>query len=134
MEALLRDKMQFIDSVIARMKREEPLSVVGLLKEEIRKLQRLNREYENSLRRKSVLQREETEGKTRYRLGDGSLYVVNRRRGYKCLYDKATGVVTYEFGNGQVERTFPGGIKEIRCPDGRVAVKTGEGDYDILGE
>jgi hypothetical protein len=132
MEGVLREKVEFIDSIVARMKRGESVSIVGVLKEETRKLQRLNREYEGALKKKSVVNKEDVGDKSRYRLGDGSLYVVNRKKGYRCLYDEATKTVTYEFSNGQVERTFPGGIKEIRCADGRVVVKSGEGDYEVL--
>lgn len=132
MEIVLREKVEFVDRIIKGMNTSKEGSLIDILKAEIKKLQKLNQEYESVLKRKTVARKEESPGKTKYSLQDGSVYVVNRKRRYKYLYDAATGIITYEFETGQVERTFPGGIKEIRFPDGRVVVKTGEKDYDVL--
>lgn len=135
MEMLLKEKVAVIDRIILEMssrKEEKNSSLLEVLREEIKRLHSLNEEYEAALKKKTVSHREDRPGKTKYILRDGSLYVVNKKYRYRYLYDSRTNVVTYEFENGQVERTFPGGIKEIRYPDGKLAVKTGERDYDII--
>lgn len=132
MEVLLKERIRLIDGLIERMRREKEVSIVEILKEEIDKLKRLNEDYESALQRKSVCRKEEAEGKTKYLLSDGSIYVANRAKGYKYLYDSLTSVVTYEFTNGQIERTFPGGIKEIRSPNGKIVIKTPDKEYDIV--
>jgi hypothetical protein len=70
--------------------------------------------------------------KIRYHLKDGSTYVVNRENKYRYLYDVGTKIITYEFSNGKIERTFPGGLKEIRHPDGTVTIRNGTKDYDFI--
>lgn len=132
MEGILKERMNTVEGLIERMKKREEVSITELLKEEIEKLKRLNEEYEAVLTRKSVCQKEEKQGKIKYTLSDGSIYVVNKRKGYKYLYDSCTSIITYEFENGQVERTFPGGIKEIRASDGRILIKTSEREYDVV--
>jgi len=84
------------------------------------------------LHRKRVKTKEETESKVKYVLSDGSVYVIHKTKRYKYLYDAGTGVMTYEFSNGQIERTFPAGIKEIRGTDGKIVIKNAEKEYDVV--
>jgi hypothetical protein len=78
-----------------------------------------------------VVRKEDGRNKTRYYLRDGSIYVIRKGRGsYRYLYDSQTRTVTYEFKNGQVERTFDGGIKEIRRKTGEIVIKCGINDYE----
>lgn len=90
----------------------------------------MNDEYQMLLDSKKVINTERKRDKTRYFLKDGSTYVVGRN--YKYLYDAKTRIITYEFANGQVERTFPTGVKEIRHSDGSIVVRCGEKDYDLI--
>ncbi|OAG29001.1 hypothetical protein NEDG_01140 [Nematocida displodere] len=132
MEEVLKEKVKSIDSIIAKMKTHGEHSLVELLKEEIDKLKRLNEEYETQLSNKTVKNKETTATKTKYTLSDGSIYVINKGKNYKYLYDSNTSVITYEFSNGQIERTFPTGIKEIRRTDGKIIIKTSEKEYDVI--
>ncbi|KAI5187235.1 hypothetical protein NEHOM01_2031 [Nematocida homosporus] len=134
MERVLWERIKALDGLIDRMKENKEIGLVEILREEIERLRRLNEEYEEVIQRKRVKSKEESEGKVKYWLNDGSVYVVNKDRKYKYLYDKSSGVVTYEFGSGQIERTFPGGIKEIRTADGKIIVKNSEKEYDIVNK
>ena len=132
MEAVLKEKVSTIDRIIARMKDTADSTLMSMLKEEIDKLKQLNKEYERMLHRKRVKTKEETDSKVKYVLSDGSVYVIHKIKQYKYLYDAHTGVVTYEFSNGQIERTFPAGIKEIRGIDGKIVIKNAEKEYDVV--
>lgn len=132
MEAVLKEKLSTIDRIIERMREKKEGTLTEVLREEIERLKRLNKEYEEILNRKRVKSKEENNGKIRYTLSDGSIYVVHKDKQYKYLYDANTSIVTYEFGNGQIERTFPFGIKEIRTPTGKIIVKTSDKEYDLL--
>ncbi|KAI5190982.1 hypothetical protein NEMIN01_1315 [Nematocida minor] len=132
MEAVLKEKLSAIDRIIEKMKEKKEVTLTEVLKEEIDRLKRLNKEYEEVLNRKKVKSREESSGKIKYTLSDGSVYVVHKEKKYKYLYDANTSIITYEFGNGQIERTFPFGIKEIRTPNGKIVIKTSEKEYDLL--
>ncbi|KAI5192173.1 hypothetical protein NECID01_1828 [Nematocida sp. AWRm77] len=132
MEEVLKEKMERIDSLVMRIKENKEATLVDILKEEIEKLKKLNQEYESVLQKKSVRSKEESPGKTKYTLSDGSIYVVHKAKQYKYLYDAATSVITYEFSNGQVERTFPAGIKEIRGPSGEIIIKLSDKEYEVV--
>ncbi|KAH9387028.1 uncharacterized protein NEMAJ01_1924 [Nematocida major] len=132
MEAVLKEKLSAIDRIIERMKEKKEVTLTEVLKEEIERLKKLNKEYEEVLNRKKVKSKEESGGKVKYTLSDGSVYVVHREKKYKYLYDANTSIVTYEFGNGQIERTFPFGIKEIRTPAGKIVIKSSEKEYDVI--
>lgn len=101
-----------------------------VLKEEISKLKKLNEQYKVFLSSKNVIHRDKKRDKTRYYLKDGSTYVIGKN--YRYLYDVRTKIITYEFGNGQVERTFSNGLKEIRHSDGTITIKNGEKDYEFI--
>ncbi|KAM0677118.1 hypothetical protein BDAP_002279 [Binucleata daphniae] len=109
---------------------ENKASVVDILKEEIKKLKKLNLEYENLLDSKKVMHTDKNKYKTRYFLRDGSTYVVSKNCRY--LYDAKSKIITYEFDNGQIERTFPCGLKEIRHTDGSITIRNGGKDYDCI--
>lgn len=105
-------------------------NIIDLLKEEIEKLKNLNTEYKLFLESKKVVHTDKNKGKTRYYSKDGSTYVIGKN--YRYLYDVRSKIVTYEFSNGQVERTFPGGLKEIRHCDGSVSIRNGDRDYEFI--
>lgn len=132
MEAVLKEKIKSIDHLVECMKKARNISALDILQEEIGKLRRLNQEYEGMLRRKAVKEKQETPRKIKYTLNDGSVYVVHKSKKYRYLYDAASSVVTYEFENGQIERTFPSGIKEIRTADGKIVIKESEKEYDVI--
>lgn len=115
------------------MDKHKNLSVIDILKDEIIKLKKLNDEYKSLLDTKKVVHKDSMNSKTRYYLKDGSTYVVKHNK-YRYLYDAQTKIITYEFYNGQIEKTFPCGIKEIRHPDGSITVKNGAKDYDIINK
>lgn len=79
-----------------------------------------------------MVHEEHNKGKTRYYLHDGSTYVVSKNNKYKYLYDAKSRIITYEFDNGQIERTFPNGLKEIRYKDGSITIKNGSREYDYI--
>ncbi|EJW05389.1 hypothetical protein EDEG_00053 [Edhazardia aedis USNM 41457] len=128
MEEKLKDRINFIESIFSKM--ENKKSLIDVLKEEIRKLKALNLEYKAILNNKKVVHFDKKKGKTRYYLSDGSTYVINKH--YKYLYDSNTKIITYEFENGQIERTFPCGLKEIRYNDGNIVIKNGDKDYEYI--
>lgn len=128
----MKEKISTIDRIIERMREKKEVSLTEVLREEIERLKKLNKEYEEVLNRKKVKSKEEIRGKVKYTLSDGSVYVVHKEKKYKYLYDANTSIFTYEFGNGQIERTFPFGIKEIRTPDGKIVIKSSEKEYDVL--
>lgn len=124
-------KMKYVEELLTKLENREAPSITTLLKQEIEQLKEQINEIKTQSEDKKVVGKEESGSKTRYYLKDGSVYVVKRRE-YKYLYDSKTKVVTYEFDNGQIERTFPSGIKEIRKTDGTVVVKTGSKEFDFL--
>lgn len=105
-------------------------TLIKILKEEIEKLKSLNNEYQLFLESKKVVHKDGKGSKTRYYLKDGSTYVVGKN--YRYLYDAKTKTITYEFLNGQIERTFQNGIKEIRHNDGSITIRNGEKDYETI--
>lgn len=107
-------------------------SIIELLKKEIEKLRELNNEYKNILDSKKVVHKEIEKKKIRYYLQDGSTYVIRDK--YRYLYDAKSKVITYEFDNGQIERSYPSGIKEIRYGDGSIIIKNDNKDYDKLDD
>lgn len=107
-----------------------PPTLVKILKEEIEKLKSLNNEYQIFLESKKVVHTDGKRNKTRYYLKDGSTYVIGKN--YRYLYDSKSKIITYEFSNGQVERTFPNGLKEIRHRDGSLTIKNGEKDHEYI--
>lgn len=129
MNILAKDKIAFIESLLTKMDQKKA-SVIDILKDEINKLKKLNNEYETFLQSKKVIHTDKNRNKTRYYLQDGSTYVVSKKCRY--LYDAKSRVITYEFENGQVERTFPCGLKEIRHNDGSITIKTGSKDYECI--
>jgi hypothetical protein len=126
-------KMKYIEELLTRLENREPPSIIALLKNEMEQLRLQVNVIKSQGEDKKVVGKEETLNKTRYYLKDGSVYVVKGRE-YKYLYDSKTKVVTYEFDNGQIERTFQNGIKEIRKKDGTVIIKTGPKEFDYLNE
>lgn len=131
MQESIKEKIDSIDALMRRVDGNTNISVVDILKEEIVKLRRLNEEYRKILEDKKVVHKDQAQGKTRYYLRDGSTYVVKGNQ-YRYLYDAKTKVITYEFSNGQVEKTFPLGLKEIRHPDGSITIKSGSRDHEYI--
>ncbi|KAM0675201.1 hypothetical protein GVAV_000853 [Gurleya vavrai] len=129
MNSIAKEKINFIESLLQKMDQKKA-SVIDILKEEINKLKKLNDEYESFLQSKKVIHTDRNRNKTRYYLQDGSTYVVSKNCRY--LYDSKTKIITYEFENGQVERTFPCGLKEIRHSDGSITIRNGTKDYESI--
>lgn len=130
--SLIQDRFKFLETLLERLENRESTSVTAILEAEISRLRQLTAEYKHRSEAKKVISKEDKVGKERYFLKDGSVYVVKQNE-YKYLYDSNTKMMTYEFGNGQIERTFPNGLKEIRRTDGTVIIKTGPRDYDYVG-
>ncbi|RVD91902.1 hypothetical protein TUBRATIS_16220 [Tubulinosema ratisbonensis] len=126
----IRESSKFIEQLLSRIDRNES-GLKDLLKEEIENLKVLHIEYKKCLEEKKVIYEDRQPCKTRYFLKDGSTYVVDLKGNYKYLYDNKNRSITYHFNNGQIEKTFSNGIKEIRYPDGSVCIKFGEKDYDL---
>lgn len=127
----IKEKTECIDTLMKRMEENRGMSAVDVLREEILKLRRLNEEYRRILDGKRVVHKDQVQSKTRYYLKDGSTYVVKGSQ-YRYLYDAKTKVITYEFANGQIEKTFPSGLKEIRHPDGSITIKNGARDHEYI--
>ncbi|KAF7683821.1 hypothetical protein TCON_0975 [Astathelohania contejeani] len=132
MRDVIKEKIALIESLFQKMEKNKNVSLIEILKEEIIKLRALNEDYRLSLSNKKVIATEHKKTKYRYQLKDGSTYVVSKQGKYRYLYDSKTKIMTYEFSNGQVERTFPGGLKEIRYPDGSITIKDGTKDYEYI--
>lgn len=128
----IKEKIRCINTLMETIETKKKLSLVEVLKNEITKLKELNEQYKEILESKKVIHKEITKNKTRYFLKDGSTYVVRDK--YRYLYDSKSKIITYEFENGQVEKSFPNGIKEIRYSDGRVIIKNDNKDYDIINK
>lgn len=124
-------KINYIEELLSKLENHEAPSILEIIKNELNSLRKLADEHKIKSEEKKVIGREDKEGRTRYFLKDGSVYVVKGRK-YRYLYDAKSKIVTYEFENGQIERTFENGVKEIRRKDGSIVVKTGSKDYDFL--
>jgi len=124
-------KIKYLDELISKLENKENVSICSVLENEMRILNATVQEYQKEQENKKVINKEETSSKKRYYLKDGSVYVVKGRE-YRYLYDASTKVVTYEFENGQVERTFPNGLKEIRQKNGCIIIKNGQKEYDYI--
>lgn len=132
MEKRIKQKFILLDALIKKMEKKEKISLVKILRDELVKLKELNKEYKKMINEKKVVHEEQNKGKIRYHLNDGSTYVVSRDKKYRYLYDANSRIITYEFDNGQVERTFPNGLKEIRYSDGSIGIRNGSKDYDYI--
>ncbi|KRH92087.1 putative T-complex 10/CenJ [Pseudoloma neurophilia] len=130
----LNSQISLINALFKMVSQKEnaPFSLVDVLRKEILKLRQLNEEYKQLLTDKRIVSKESNKIKDlkRYHLQDGSTYVI--RSNYKYLYDNKTRIITYQFKNGQIERTFPNGIKEIRYTDGSIGIRHGNNDYDYI--
>ena len=113
---IIKEKINSINRLMEQVESTKKPSIIELLKKEIEKLRELNNEYKNILDSKKVVHKEIEKKKIRYYLQDGSTYVIRDK--YRYLYDAKSKVITYEFDNGQIERSYPSGIKEIRYGDG----------------
>ncbi|EOB15488.1 hypothetical protein NBO_3g0039 [Nosema bombycis CQ1] len=133
MRQLLKFKLDYINTLMDKIESKKKTSLVDILREEIEKLKKLNSEYKDALDSKKVIHKEVHPNKVRYYLKDGSTYVIRNNK-YKYLYDNKTKIMTYEFSNGQIERTMPYGIKEIRYPDGSIVIKSDEKEYEVINK
>lgn len=124
-------KMKYIQELFAKIEKREQISAIAILEEEMGILKKLTDKYNKETNGKQVVKKEESATKTRYYLKDGSVYVVKDKH-YRYLYDSQTKTITYQFEGGQVERTFPGGLKEIRRKDGTIVIKNGHMDFEHL--
>ncbi|KAF9764804.1 hypothetical protein NGRA_0267 [Nosema granulosis] len=131
MQEILKSKIDYINKIMNKIETNKRTSLVDILREEIDNLKKLNAEYKSVLDGKKVVHKEVENNKVRYFLKDGSTYVIKKNK-YKYLYDNNTKVVTYEFENGQIERTLPCGIKEIRYPDGSITIRSDDKDYEVI--
>ncbi|KAG0441578.1 Centromere protein J [Dictyocoela muelleri] len=132
MQTQIKNKIKTIDALIKQMEHKKG-SLIEILRNEIKNLRDLNNEYKKMLEDKKIIHEEKHKNKVRYHLNDGSTYVVSKK-GYRYLYDSTTKVIIYEFSNGQIEKSYPMGIKEIRYPDGSICIKCGEKDYDFINK
>lgn len=124
-------KIKYIDELLTKLESGEAPSIISILQKEVKDLKALNEQYQAARTNKKVVRRDENSGKTRYYLNDGSIYVVKNHE-YRYLYDADSQTVTYEFANGQIERTFANGIKEIRQKDGSIVIKSSAKDYEYI--
>ncbi|KAF5141146.1 t-complex 10 [Vairimorpha ceranae] len=129
---IIKEKINSINRLMEQVESTKKPSIIELLKKEIEKLRELNNEYKNILDSKKVVHKEIEKKKIRYYLQDGSTYVIRDK--YRYLYDAKSKVITYEFDNGQIERSYPSGIKEIRYGDGSIIIKNDNKDYDKLDD
>lgn len=122
--------------MIKEIDKYQQIDVLKILAEEIEDLKRYQEESNKENDNKRVIKSEESLYKTRFYLKDGSTYVCTKKptKNYKYLYDAKTKTVTYEFENGQVERTFECGLKEIRTPDGKIFIKTQNEEYEAVNK
>ncbi|ORD94516.1 hypothetical protein ECANGB1_589 [Enterospora canceri] len=127
-------KIEALDAILRKMDASGGMDAADIIQTEIDELKKMCTAYEEERESKTVVKKEEDVFKTRCYLKDGSVYVATRKpaKNYKYLFDRDTKAITYEFENGQVERTFVGGFKEIRLPDGRIYLKLGPGEYDCI--
>lgn len=132
MREIIKEKICSINRLMEEVERNKKPSLIELLKNEIDKLKQLNDEYKETIQSKKVVHREVSNNKTRYFLQDGSTYVVRDK--YRYLYDAKSKIITYEFDNGQIEKSFPSGIKEIRYPDGSIIIKSDNKEYDVINK
>lgn len=123
----IRMKMNYIDCLLSKLENNENVSVVTILQDELEMLKKQKQDMLD----KSVIGKEEKSTRSRYYLKDGSVYVIKSNE-YKYLYDSKTKIVTYVFANGQIERTFENGIKEIRRKDGTIIIKSSPQEYDYI--
>ncbi|WUR04199.1 uncharacterized protein VNE69_07265 [Vairimorpha necatrix] len=128
----IKEKINSINRLMEKIESNKKPSIIELLKKEIEKLKELNNEYKDILDSKKVIHKEITNKKVRYYLQDGSTYVIRDK--YRYLYDSKTKVITYEFDNGQIERSYPSGIKEIRFVDGSIIIKKDNKEYDVINK
>lgn len=131
LQETIQDKMVYIEELLSKLENKENIPVTSVLEDELRSLRLLCIEHKKFDEDKKVTKKEESGSKMRYYLKDGSIYVIKKNE-YRYLYDAKTKVVTYEFENGQIERTFANGIKEIRKKDGSIIIKDGIKDYEYL--
>jgi hypothetical protein len=127
----IRIKMNYIDSLLSKLENNEKVSAITILQDELESLKRQIAEADQDLQEKTVVGKEEKMSKTRYYLRDGSVYVIKGNE-YKYLYDSKSKTVTYVFENGQIERTFENGLKEIRRKDGTIVIKTAPKEFDFI--
>lgn len=127
----IKEKLNYIDNLLSKLENNDRPTVYAILRNEIESLKRQVSDYKSNIKGKEVVGKEDTASKTRYYLKDGSVYVVKHRE-YKYLYDAGSKVVTYEFENGQIERTFENGLKEIRRKDGSIVIKSGPKEFDYI--
>ncbi|KAI5173825.1 hypothetical protein PAEPH01_2049 [Pancytospora epiphaga] len=125
---IIHGRIKYIDEILSRLENKQAPTLLGFLRDEIEQLRTVSTQFQSAKESKKVMRMEEKCGKKRYYLADGSVYVVKEHE-YRYLYDACTKVVTYEFSNGQIERTFESGLKEIRRKDGSIVIKGGSGDY-----
>lgn len=121
-QEIIEEKIKTIESLI-NLTKTPSLQLLSLIKNEIETLKNLQKNMPKS--KKKVAHTERKLTKTRYHLEDGSTFVTSNDGSYKYFFDATSKSITYEFGNGQIERTFPNGVKEIRYSDGSVYVKIG---------
>ncbi|KCZ79378.1 hypothetical protein H312_03232 [Anncaliia algerae PRA339] len=126
----IQECSKFIEQLLSKIEKNDT-NIKEILRDEIERLKILHIEYKQNLESKKVIHEEKQPLKTRYFLKDGSTYVVDSKGNYKYLYDNKNRSITYHFTNGQIEKTFENGIKEIRYPDGSICIKFGDKDYDF---
>ena len=134
LKKVIESKLELIEYLIEQMSKNEVIDALEILKREMDELRKLNEIYIKDQDNKQVVKSEQSLHKTRFYLKDGSTYVVTKRptKNYKYLFDSKTKVITYEFENGQIERTFECGLKEIRTSDGKVFIKTDNSEYEKI--
>lgn len=128
-DGTIEERMKYMEEIITKLENKENIGIESVIEWELRILKNLCKEKKVNESAKAVIRKEIKGAMTRYYLKDGSIYVV-KGKDYRYLYDYKSKIMTYEFGNGQIERTFSTGLKEIRRPDGTIEIKDGESEND----
>ncbi|OQS54502.1 hypothetical protein EHP00_10 [Ecytonucleospora hepatopenaei] len=130
---IILSKIQTIEKICSQIENNE-VDVVDLLKSELKNLKMIQDSINFEQQNKSVIKAEESLYKKRFYLKDGSTYVITNKptKNYKYLYDAKTKIITYEFENGQIERTFECGLKEIRTNNGQIYIKYKDEGYEQI--
>lgn len=132
MKETIQQKINLIEKLKKKIDESQNYQLFDILKKEIDELKFLMKAFKASLQSKRVIYLQKSENKKKYFLEDGSTFVIGSN--CKYLYDTSDNSMTYEFSNGQIEKTFKSGIKEIRYPNGAIAIKYEDKTYEIVKE
>ncbi|KAF7696527.1 hypothetical protein CDIK_1795 [Cucumispora dikerogammari] len=130
MKELITQKILTIEEIQKTIDETENYKLLKVFKKEVNILKELIKKYKTEIESKKVIYMQTHEDKQKYYLEDGSVYVNGDK--FKYLYNIKDGSVTYQFNNGQLERTFACGFKEIRYADGSIVIKMNDKTQEII--